>query len=230
VRWRSRHVFDPRCKSCVSCGIARIHRERIGHRLDILGMATKSERERVKFERERYCVAQLTDLLRLPVERYRNPLDDYARETGVDVIAVVGKRRIGFQVTEYDGGEGNSRIKPGYIRAAEMKLVRETRETGVYTGWGSPFVEQAFPARIIAKVRKSLNYNFAGYDEVWLLVSANIPGAGLSTFVSHRYMTSDHLNQWTAATLASSRYARAFFISSWAMHSLSGITFPLGEN
>jgi hypothetical protein len=97
------------------------------------------------------------------------------------------------------------------MRAAEMKLVRETRETGVYAGSGSPFVEQAFPARIAAKVRKSLDYDFAGYDEVWLLVSANIPGAGSSTFVPHRHIGSDLLNQWTAATPGSSRYARAFF-------------------
>jgi hypothetical protein len=68
-------------------------------------MATKSERERVKFGRERYCVEQLADLLRLSVDRYRNPLDDYARETGVDVIAFVGKRRIGFQVRSMTAGK-----------------------------------------------------------------------------------------------------------------------------
>jgi hypothetical protein len=172
-------------------------------------VVTRLERNRLKFERERYCVEQLAHLLPLAVDRYRNPLDDYARETGVDVITIVGKRRIGFQVTEYDGGEGNSRIKPGHMRAAEMKLVREAGERGVYAGWGSPDVEQAFPARIAAKVRKSMDYDFAEYDEVWLLVSANIPGVGVSTFLPH-FIGSDLLNLWTAATLASSRYAKAF--------------------
>jgi hypothetical protein len=182
-----------------------------GHRLEGFSVVTNFERERRKFGRERYCLEALARLLPPPVDQYRNPLDDYARETGVDVIAVIDKRQIGFQVTEYDGGEGNSQMKPGHMRAAEVKQVREAGDTGVYGGWGSPHVEQAFLARIAAKVRKSLDYDFAEYDEVWLLVCANIPGAGLSTFVPHFHIGSDDLNQWTAATLASSKYARAFF-------------------
>ena len=97
------------------------------------------------------------------------------------------------------------------MRAAEMKLKREAGETGVYGGWGSPHVERALSARIAEKVRKSLDYDFVEYDEVWLLVSANIPGAGTSTFVPHFHIGYDDLDQWTAAPLASSRYARAFF-------------------
>jgi hypothetical protein len=98
-------------------------------------VVTKLDRERRKFERERCLVEQLVNLLRLRVDGYGNPLHDYGRETGVDVIAFVGERRIGFQVTEYDGGDGNSRTK-GHMRAAEMKQVREARKTGgVYSGW-----------------------------------------------------------------------------------------------
>jgi hypothetical protein len=167
-----------------------------------------------KFERERYCVQQLATLLQLPANvEYRDPLIDHRRETGVDVMAVICSKRIGFQVTEYDGGEGNAEIKPGRMRAEEVKLVRVARETGtcVYGGFGSPHVEQAFGARVAAKVRKSQTYDFLDYDEVWLLVSANIPGAGLSTFVPHFHIEPDLLNQWTAATLASSRYTTAFF-------------------
>ena len=51
-----------------------------------------------KFERERYFVEALAKILPLSVDQYRDPFDDYARETGVDVIAVVGSRQIGFQV------------------------------------------------------------------------------------------------------------------------------------
>ena len=163
-----------------------------------------------KFERERYFVEALAKILPLSVDQYRDPFDDYARETGVDVIAVVGSRRIGFQVTEYDGGEGNSQMKPGHMRAAEVEVKREAGVTGVYGGWGSPHVERAFSARIAQKVRKSLDYDFAEFDQVWLLVSANIPGVGTSTFVPYFHISSDDLNQWTAATLAGSKYARAF--------------------
>jgi hypothetical protein len=163
-----------------------------------------------KFERERYFVEALAKILLLSVDQYRDPLDDYARETGVDVIAVVGSQQIGFQVTEYDGGEGNFQMKPGHMRAAEVKLKREAGISSVYGGRGSPHVERAFSARIAQKVRKSLDYDFAEYDQVWLLVSAGIPGVGTSTFLPHFHIGSDDLNQWTAATLASSRYARAF--------------------
>lgn len=163
-----------------------------------------------KFERERYFVEALANTLPLSVDQYRDPLDDYARETGVDVIAVVGSRQIGFQVTEYDGGEGNSQMKPGHMRAAEVKLKREAGITGVYGGWGSPHAERAFSARIDQKVRKSLDYDFAEYDQVWLLVSAGIPGVGTSTFLPHFHIGSHDLNQWTAAILAGSKYARAF--------------------
>jgi hypothetical protein len=185
------------------------------HRLEVCGVVTKLDRERLKFERERYCVEQLAHLMRLPVIGYSNPLADYAREIGVDVIAVVGERRIGFQVTEYDGGEGNSRTK-GRMRAAEMKQVREAPKTGgVYTGWGSPHVEQALPARIKAKVRTSKNHNFTECDEVWLLVSASIPGVGNSTFIPHDHINSDLLNRWTADTLAISKYGKAFLHVIW---------------
>jgi hypothetical protein len=173
-------------------------------------VVTKFKRERQKLERERHFVQALANLLPLPVDQYRNPLDVYARETGVDVIAVVGKRQIGFQVTEYEGGEGNSQMKPGQMRAAEMKLKREAGETGVYGGWGSPHAEQALSARITEKVRKSLDYDFAEYGEVWLLLSANIPGAGTSTFIPYFHISSDDLNQWTASALVRSRYTRAF--------------------
>jgi hypothetical protein len=174
------------------------------HSLKACGMVTK-------FQRERYFVEAVAKILSLPVDQYRDPLKDYSRETGADVIALVGDRQIGFQVTEYDGGEGNLQIKPGHMRAAEMKLKREAGAAGIYGGWGSPNVQQAFSARIAQKVRKSLDYDFAEYDQVWLLVSAYIPGVATSTFVPHFHFGSDDLNQWTAATLASSKYARAFF-------------------
>jgi len=147
------------------------------------------------------------------VSEYRNPRNDYGCETGVDVIAVVGGRKIGFQVTEYDSGEGNSGMRPGQSRGVEKRLreAPETRRKGVYAGFGSPDVERPLRARIAGKVAKSLEYDFASYSEVWLLVSAYIPDAPLSTFVPYLDISSDLLNRWTAAMLAGSRYSRAFF-------------------
>jgi len=161
-------------------------------------------------ECERYCVEALAKILPLSVDQYCYPFDAYDRETGVDVLAVVGCQQIGFQVTEYDGGEENPQMKPGHMRAAEVKLKRKAGATGVYGGWGSSHVERAFSARIAQKVRKSLHYDFAEFDQVWLLVSANIPGVGTSTFLPHFHIGFDDLNQWKEAMLAGSKYARAF--------------------
>jgi len=107
-----------------------------------------------KFERERYCVQQLAGLLQLsPDMQYRDPLKDYGRETGIDVIVVGGGLKIGFQVTEYDGGESVSALGAGRMRAAEKTLVHEARETGVYgDGDLRTFRERlprALPARCI---------------------------------------------------------------------------------
>jgi len=91
-------------------------------------------------ECERYCVEALAKILPLSVDQYCDPFDAYDRETGVDVLAVVGCQQIGFQVTEYDGGEENPQMKPGHMRAAEVKLKRKAGATGVYGGWGSSHV------------------------------------------------------------------------------------------
>jgi hypothetical protein len=135
-----------------------------------------------KFARERYFVEQLLGMLRLPMSTdLRDPLVDYGCETALDVIALLNGRRIGFQVTEYDGGEGFPAIGSGQMRAKEMGLIREAGAMGVYAGFGSPHFKESFRARIASKVAKSLRYTFTDFDEVCLLVSANVPGAGLST-------------------------------------------------
>jgi hypothetical protein len=165
-----------------------------------------------KFERERYCVQHLAMHLGLPDDlECRDPMAVSGYETGADVWMRIGSRLIGVQVTEYDGGEGVPGLRPGQIRASEKKLKRQAGNGGVYAGWGSPHIETALPARIAAKVQSCKAYTFAGYDEVWLLVSANVPDVGLSTFVPRSHISSDQLNMWTNVTLADSKYARAFF-------------------
>jgi hypothetical protein len=167
---------------------------------------------RAKFERELYCVQQLAMHLGLPDGlEYRDPLADNGYETGVDVSMMIGSRRIGVQVTEYDGGEGVAGLKPGQMRAAEKKLTREAGKSGVYAGGGSPHIETAFLARITTKVQKCKAYTFAEYDEVWLLISANIPGVGLSTFAPRFQIFPELLNAWTNVILIYSNYARVFF-------------------
>ena len=165
-----------------------------------------------KFARESYCVQQLASCLGLTAAlEYRDPLEDYRRETGIDVIAVGEGYRLGFQVTEYDGGEGVAAIGGGEMRAREVRQQRAAGKMGVYSGWGSPHFEPAFAARVLEKVQKSSNYNFGEVDQIWLLISAGLPDAPIATFVPHAYIGTEILNAASAAALATSRYDGAFF-------------------
>jgi hypothetical protein len=164
-----------------------------------------------KFDRERYFVAQLATALAWPTDtEFRDPLPGYGCETGVDVVALRSNCRIGIQVTEYDGGERACGIGGVQMRAEEKKLIRAAGRTGIYAGWGSPFFNEAFPARVQAKVAKSKRYSFTEFDEVWLLIVGNVPGAGISTFVPHRHLDTGFLNELTADMLIGSKFECAF--------------------
>jgi hypothetical protein len=165
----------------------------------------------VKFERECYCVRQLMNFLGLEASlEYRNPLEDYRRETGIDVIIVGEGRRLGFQVTEYDGGEGVAAIGGGEMRAREARQQLAAGQMGVYPGWGSPHFTSAFAARVDGKIQKAQKYKSAEVDEVWLLVSAGLPDAPIATFVPHFHIGADDLNSVTATQLEQSCFAGAF--------------------
>jgi hypothetical protein len=58
-----------------------------------------------RYERERALVELLMRRLGLRPESYIDPNERAGVETGADVIAVVGGRRIGIQVTELDTGD-----------------------------------------------------------------------------------------------------------------------------
>jgi hypothetical protein len=167
--------------------------------------------QNAKFVRELYCVRQLASHLGLPGDLdWRDPLVEKGSETGVDVFAQIRDRHIGIQVSEYDGGEGRPTAKPGQMRAAETRLIAEAGPSGVYAGWGSPNFAEAFTARVATKVGKCKRYSFVEYDEIWLLIAANVPGVGLSTFVPYFHIESDQLDICTGRILSSSNYQRAF--------------------
>jgi hypothetical protein len=64
-------------------------------------------------------------------------------------------------------------------------------------------------ARITEKIDKAKSFDFAEFDEVWLLVSANLEAVG--TFVPRGLVTADRLAESSQALLKSSKYARAFY-------------------
>src|SRR5438128_7847 len=57
------------------------------------------------FEGEMGRVARLMERLGIAPDEYQDPNATRAGETGGDVIAIIGSRRIGIQVTDLDTGE-----------------------------------------------------------------------------------------------------------------------------
>ncbi|MHB1098786.1 MAG: hypothetical protein ACYCZR_04450 [Burkholderiales bacterium] len=92
-----------------------------------------------------------------------------------DVRVVIGNQHIGIEVTEFHVDEGIAR-GPG------VKTVRQMGENSVrefpwkpYTAGipNSPY--KALEARIGDKINKAAKYDLSGIDELWLLISAQIP-------------------------------------------------------
>jgi len=98
--------------------------------------------------------------------------------------------------------------------AAEKRTANTAQAAhgGVYSMWGQNQPIAPIAASIGKKVKKSRRYSFAGFDEVWLLVSCGVPelGAVVSTFLMSPWVTAAALQEATGRLLAGSTYARAF--------------------
>jgi hypothetical protein len=160
------------------------------------------------FEKEKGRVMLLMQRLDLAPDEYRDPSAGGAGETGADVVAVFGNRRIGIQVTDLDTGD-----EPGSARKEESGLFRaaEARNGGTYGTWA-----QNDPSRVMAAIVRSLTrksrMSCAGFNEFWLLMCAGVPELGAigATFVITPWLTTDALDAETLQILAASKYSRAF--------------------
>jgi hypothetical protein len=99
----------------------------------------------------------------LSVERYVDPNREVCHETGADVIAMVGGRRVGIQVTELDTGD-----IPRQARGTEKASWREAQQEGkgAYAGW-----EQNDLSKLISAVTRAIAskvQHIIGCDEAWL--------------------------------------------------------------
>jgi hypothetical protein len=168
-----------------------------------------------KFETGKAKVVALFGRLGQTVDRYDNPNDHRgaAGESGADVIAVIGGRRIGIQVTDLDTGEA-----AGVARAAETMLARDAAKRGsTYFAWG-----QNDPLKLVAAIARSVarkaRMSFSGFDESWLLICTGVPtsGAIASTFAMTPWIEVSALDAATLPDLERSKYARAF------VHSILG--------
>jgi len=162
-----------------------------------------------KFEQEKARVVLLMRRLGIAPTDYLDPQTGrHSRnETGADVVALIGSRRVGIQVTDLDTGES-----PGKARAAEAKLARDVEGSGgTYATWA-----QNSPDLVIASIERSITrksrMSFAGFDDFWLLVCCGVPqlGAMVSTFVMTPWLDIGRLSAATAGSLSASKYTQAF--------------------
>jgi len=160
-----------------------------------------------KYERERALVELFMRRRGPTAETYIDPNEEAGDETGADVIAIVGGRRIGIQVTELDTGDVRGRA-----RASEKAdwSDAQSRGQGTYGAWA-----QNDSSKLVAAIARAVTAKMqqvVGCDEAWLLISASLPELGTlaSTFIITQWLPADVLETATANHLAACNYAQAF--------------------
>jgi len=177
-----------------------------------------------KFAREKDLVERLVRRLGLDVDGYEDP-NANRPETGADVTILRGRQRVGVQVTILDTG-----AVPGKAIGAEKTQAKAALEgggAGVYAGWGNALPIDA----IVSAITKKARARVAGFDEVWLLVSAGIPehGATIATSFMTHWLTPEALTVSTAKLLAGSSYQRAFLHPIMALEGALYAWTPAGQ-
>jgi hypothetical protein len=164
-----------------------------------------------RFAYETPLVARLLDRLRIKTDApLTNPNLD--GESGADVLAIIGGKRIGIQVTQID----NCYSLPGVTdtpirgRGAEKRLARECQ---TYAGFAENDSAEVV-ANIAAVIGRKALHRVAGFDELWLLVAAGVPETGsvISTFVFSAHLSPAPLDAATGHDLMRSSYNRVFLL------------------
>ena len=95
-----------------------------------------------------------------------------------DVVASIGDRRVGIEVTRFHADERTEwRGSGSLMREREGKLSR-ANPNGPYHMWGFPDPIPGLVARIGDKIKVAEDYDGAHFDELWLLVSGGDPKLG----------------------------------------------------
>ncbi len=159
-----------------------------------------------KFEFECALVTRLLEALGLPGVP-SDPKKTYGRETGADVEVRLASRRIGVQVTEYHGEEGEN---GSALRAQE----ESDSAKGIIRGYFVPAdARGGLTKRLHDKLAKANSYAFKEFSEVWLLIAAFLPklGAVAATSAMPIFITAEWLEQHFGESLRASKYQRVFF-------------------
>jgi hypothetical protein len=164
-----------------------------------------------QFAHEAPLATRLLDRLRItPDAPLTNP--NLNGESGADVLAIVGGKRIGIQVTQIDNGYSLPSVTDAPImgRGPEKRLARECQ---IYAGFAENDSAKVV-ANIAAAIGRKALHRVTGFDELWLLVVAGVPETGsvISTFVLSTHLSPTHLDAETGHDLMQSSYNRMFLL------------------
>lgn len=127
-----------------------------------------------------------------------------------DVIAKLGGRRISIEVTIFHADEGTGH-KGSALRAKEEKKAKDLKGSS-YATWGVPDPLPGIRTRIEEKIKRAETYDNNQYNELWLLIAAQIPnlGAMASTFIIPQFLNAERLNLEFDSLLRQSRFGRVY--------------------
>ena len=128
-----------------------------------------------------------------------------------DVVAHIDGKHIGIEVTQFHGDEQPG-IKGSSLRAEESKKVSNSGGRP-YSVWGIADPMPALVARINEKISAAATYGHDACDEMWLLVSSQVPkvGATAATFAFAPFVDVTKLNKATHSQLSASPFSAAYF-------------------
>jgi len=128
-----------------------------------------------------------------------------------DILATIDSRRIGIEVTEYHADEGSGG-KGSALRAEEEKKARQSNGDG-YTMWGKTEPWSGLGFRLEEKTKLAETYDIKPYDELWLLIVAQLPKLGgiAATYAIYDVMKISDMNCYYHEQLCQSKYHAVFF-------------------
>jgi hypothetical protein len=169
------------------------------------------------FDFERQAVERLCNLLGYTATDYSNPNTPVV-QSGADVEIWLNGSRIGVQVTVYHADEGQVPVAGSPLRADEEGKAKHALKSGspvkAYGHWASANYIPALSRRVKDKVDKARARPNTDFDELWLLVCAEIPrwGGTGSTMISPAVVGLDDLNAHIAPILNGEPFSRAFLL------------------
>jgi hypothetical protein len=119
-----------------------------------------------------------------------------------DVIAIINGKRVGIEVTQFHADEQSG------VRGSALRKVKDSSGQ-----WVPANPLPGLVARIKKKISDAVSYDKTGYDQLWLLISSQLPkeDALAATFAFAPFVDVTKLNAATHMQLCRSSFSTAHF-------------------